>query len=98
MNTLLKCDGRDKTRVSLLFIHIHTYISITVWNLQTGKCVQSFRHKYPVSAVALDSDLCVSGDEGIPNRTHDPSHKEGKGGEVRVWNIKNGDHIKVGPP
>ena len=66
-----------------------------MWHLQSVKCIYTFKHKHPVSAVALDDNLCISGDEGIPIRPEDPPHKEGKGGEVKVWNMKNGDLIKV---
>ena len=69
-----------------------------VWDLLTGKCIRTFKHKYPVSAVTIDDDLCISGDEGTPNRGDtktDEDEKNKKGGEVRVWSMKNGDFIKA---
>ena len=70
------------------------FVLFSVWHLQTGKCIRTFKHKYPVTVTALDEDYCIAGDEGIPGR-EDSSGRDVKGGEVRVWNMKNGDLIKV---
>ena len=51
-----------------------------MWLLETGKCIRTFKHKKPVTAVALGEDLCFSGCEA---------------GRVKVWNMKTGDLIKV---
>ena len=52
----------------------------SVWMLETGKCIRTFKHKKPVTSVALGEDLCISGCEA---------------GNVKVWNMKNGKLIKV---
>jgi F-box/WD-40 domain protein 10 len=56
------------------------FLFFTVWNLKTGKCVRTFKHKFPVTAVALGAEMCVSGCEG---------------GKVKVWDMTNGQLIKV---
>lgn len=73
---------------------MHTFISplctgiyseptnlILVWNMQTGKCQRTFKHKAPVWAVAISHELCITGCEQ---------------GKVKVWDIKSGDLVKVG--
>ena len=52
----------------------------SVWLLETGKCIRTFKHKKPVTAVALGEDLCISGCEA---------------GGVKVWNMKTGKLTKV---
>ena len=48
--------------------------------MQTGKCLKSFRHRHPVTTVAMSSIMCLSGCEG---------------GKVKVWNLETGLLIKV---
>lgn len=50
--------------------------------MQTGKCQRTFKHKAPVWAVAISHELCITGCEQ---------------GKVKVWDIKSGDLVKVGP-
>ena len=52
----------------------------SVWDMQTGKCMRTFRHSSPVQAVAMSTYLCISGDEK---------------GKVKVWNLKSGELVKV---
>ncbi|XP_052785780.1 uncharacterized protein LOC128221253 isoform X3 [Mya arenaria] len=54
--------------------------SCKIWDLQTGKCQRSFRHRYPVNAVAMSTEVVISGCEG---------------GKVKVWDLKSGNIIKV---
>ncbi|XP_064624402.1 F-box and WD repeat domain containing protein 10B-like [Lineus longissimus] len=51
-----------------------------VWDLKTGKCIRTFKHRHPVTAVALGAEICVSGSDD---------------GKVKVWDMKNGQLIKV---
>lgn len=51
-----------------------------MWNIQTGKCERSFRHRHPVLAVALSADVCITGCQG---------------GRVMVWELASGQLIKV---
>ena len=48
--------------------------------MQTGKCLKSFRHRHPVTTVAMSSIMCLSGCEG---------------GKVKVWSLETGLLIKV---
>lgn len=52
----------------------------SVWDLQTGKCHRTFRHRKPIHAVAMDKEMCITGCEG---------------GKVKVWDIKTGNLMKV---
>ena len=56
-----------------------------VWLLDTAKCVRTFKHRHPVTAVALGEDplpeIVVSGCEG---------------GRVKVWALSTGTIVKVG--
>ena len=54
--------------------------SFSVWDMETGKCKRTFRHRHPVLAVALSSEVCISGCEG---------------GRVKVWELSTGQLIKV---
>lgn len=58
-----------------------THYLFLVWNMQTGKCQRTFKHKAPVWAVAISHELCITGCEQ---------------GKVKVWDIKSGDLVKVG--
>ena len=59
-------------RINLLFL--------TVWDLETGKNIATFKHRRPISAVAISEEVCISGCEG---------------GKVKVWDLKSGDMVKV---
>lgn len=59
---------------------INKQFYFVVWILENGKCIRTFKHKKPVTAVALGEDLCLSGCEA---------------GNVKVWNMKTGKLIKV---
>jgi F-box/WD-40 domain protein 10 len=52
----------------------------TVWDMQTGKCQRSYRHRYPVTAVAMSKETVISGCES---------------GKVKVWELRSGNLIKV---
>ena len=52
----------------------------SVWDMQTGKCMRSFRHKHPVMAVAMSEETCITGCDG---------------GRVKVWDLNTGELIKV---
>ena len=51
-----------------------------VWNLETGKCLYTFKHRHAISSVALGEEMCISGCEA---------------GRVKVWDLKSGELIKV---
>ena len=54
---------------------------LSVWHLESGVCEHTFKHKHPISAIALSTKLCISGcDSGI----------------VTVWDVKSGQVVKVG--
>ncbi|XP_060555980.1 F-box and WD repeat domain containing protein 10B-like isoform X2 [Ruditapes philippinarum] len=54
--------------------------SCKVWDMQTGKCQRSYRHRYPVTAVAMSKETVISGCES---------------GKVKVWELRSGNLIKV---
>lgn len=54
--------------------------SCKVWDMQTGKCQRSFRHRHPVTAVAMSTEIVISGCES---------------GRVKVWELRSGNLIKV---
>ncbi|XP_045213694.2 uncharacterized protein LOC123564291 isoform X3 [Mercenaria mercenaria] len=54
--------------------------SCKVWDMQTGKCHRSYRHRYPVTAVAMSTETVISGCES---------------GKVKVWELRSGNLIKV---
>ena len=55
-----------------------------VWLIDSGKCIRTFKHKHPVTAVTMGEDplpeIAVSGCEA---------------GKVKVWDLKSGQLIKV---
>lgn len=48
--------------------------------MQTGKCQRTFRHRYPITAVAMSTETVISGCEG---------------GKVKVWDLRTGNLVKV---
>ncbi|XP_052263005.1 F-box and WD repeat domain containing protein 10B-like isoform X1 [Dreissena polymorpha] len=54
--------------------------SCKIWNMSTGKCQRSFRHRHPVSAVAMSTETVITGCEG---------------GKIKVWDLRTGNLIKV---
>jgi len=53
---------------------------ILVWNIETGKCLKSFKHRTSVTSVAISDDLCISGSSDA---------------QVKVWHLNSGSLIKV---
>jgi F-box/WD-40 domain protein 10 len=55
-----------------------------VWLRDTGKCIRTFKHRQPITAVAMGEDplpeIVVSGCEA---------------GKVKVWDLHTGNLIKV---
>jgi len=55
-----------------------------VWLVDSGKCIRTFKHKHPITAVNMGEDplpeIAVSGCEV---------------GKVKVWDLKSGQLIKV---
>ena len=73
-------DDHFNSYISNNYIALKIQSFISVWDMQTGKCVRTFRHRYPIMAVAMSTNICISGCEG---------------GRVKVWNLRSGDLIKV---
>ena len=68
----------------ILDLHVFDFFHkrlCSVWNLETAKCLKTFKHRAPISAVALSKTICISGCEA---------------GKVKVWEILTGNLIKVG--
>ncbi|XP_035825379.1 CMT1A duplicated region transcript 1 protein [Aplysia californica] len=51
-----------------------------IWSLETAKCQKTFKHRAPISAVALSEEICISGCEA---------------GKVKVWELSSGNLIKT---
>jgi len=71
--------GVKYTSETLSLWYVYTFF-ISVWNMQTGKCQRTFRHRYPVMAIAMSTETVISGCEG---------------GKVKVWDLRTGNLIKV---
>ena len=51
-----------------------------VWNMETKKCVRTFKHRHAITAVVMGDEMCISGCEA---------------GKVKVWHLETGKLIKV---
>ena len=58
----------------------HDFFFHLVWNLESRKSLRTFKHRHPITAVAMSEKLCLSGCEA---------------GRVKVWDLKTGKLIKV---
>lgn len=48
--------------------------------MQTGKCISNLRHRSPVSACAMSTEMVITGCED---------------GTVKVWDLKSAELVKV---
>ena len=58
----------------------HFDILQIVWNMETKKCTRTFKHRHPITAVAMSDEMVMSGCEA---------------GKVKVWHMESGKLIKV---
>ena len=58
----------------------NAYENILVWRSKHTRPWKTFKHKHPVSAVAINDDVTLSGDIQ---------------GKIKVWHILTGTLIKV---
>ena len=51
-----------------------------MWNIESKKCIRSFKHRHAITAVVMSDEMCISGCEA---------------GKVKVWHLETGKLIKV---